>query len=204
MGRYSLTTAVHRGPSHLERCFHWWESACTFEVADSVAEPFQGRIRLHVEARAEPIGPSSQLVTSDVTGGSLVLAATLGRRNAALRDFRARLASLDVLNDMRRGADGLMTFDITNSGGESWGAYGRQPVHVSHRWLARDGATLMFDGLRTALPYDVAPGQTLRLRCFFRAPDTEGEERWYGRLCRRRLHGLTSGNPRLASCSVFR
>lgn len=175
MGRYSVTAALHRGSSHLDCCFHWWEHAITFEVANSVAEPFQGRVRLHMDSRVESLTDSSRVDVALVDGDGKTSVASLGRRNPALRDFRAKLQAMDTLDHVARAADGLMKMRITNSGGERWGAYGRRAVHVSHHWLASDGEVAVFDGLRTALPYDVEPGHTLQLSCFFRAPETEGD-----------------------------
>lgn len=175
MGRYAVSAAVHRGPSHLDGCFHWLEPACTFEVVDSVAREFQGRVRLHVEARVEALTASSEFSLLETGAAAAGTALMLGRRNAALRDFRAELQAVDGLGEVRRGTDGLMTLTVRNAGRETWGAYGRQAVHVSHHWLAEDGSIAMFDGLRTSLPYDVPPGHSLRLDCFFRAPDVAGE-----------------------------
>jgi hypothetical protein len=176
MGRYHVSAALHRGKSQLEGCFHALEQASEFEVIDVLSQPFEGRVRLNVEARAEALDDSSRILAEDATAGQPRTFA-LGRRNPALRDFHAELHASDRLLDVRRGADGLMLLDIVNRGAETWPAYGRQCVHVSHHWLAEDGRAMMFDGLRTALPHDVRPGQTVQLRCFFRAPEQEGKAR---------------------------
>lgn len=175
MGRYTVTAALHRGASHLETCFHWWHSAVTFEVADSVAEEFQGRVRLHIDASVEPLSESARIELGWIGGDGNEGVALLGRRNAALRDFRAKLQPRGSLVRVARAADGLMKMQITNSGGERWCAYGRRAVHVSYHWFASDGTIAVFDGLRTALPSDVEPGHSLQLDCFFRAPEIAGE-----------------------------
>jgi len=176
MGHYRVSVALHRGESQLEGCFHAWEQASEFEVIDVLSTPFEGRVRLNMEARAEPLDDSSRIVAADATAGQ-PRAFVLGRRNPALRDFHAELHACDPLRDVQRGADGLMMLDITNQGSETWPAYGRRSVHVSHHWLAEDGRAIMFDGLRTALPHDVRPGQKIQVRCFFRAPEQEGKAR---------------------------
>ena len=196
MGRYAVSAAVHRGPSHLDGCFHWFEPACSFEVVDSVAREFQGRVRLHVEAVVESLTESSRFTFRDANDSAGQNALALGRRNAALRDFRAELRALGGLEEVRRGADGLMTLAVTNSGEETWGAYGRQPVHISHHWLAGDGSIVMFDGLRTSLPYDLPPGQSLRLDCFFRAPDIAGEAELVWTLVQEEVAWFDDRDPR--------
>lgn len=176
-GRYSVTATAHRGNSHLDRCFHWWESASTFEIASSLTEPFEGRTRLHVDVYAQALSADAQLAQIDLSGPAAPAVFTVGRRNPALTDFRASITGSPDLGEMRSGADCIGTLFVTNSGRERWGAYGRQLVQLSYHWLTDDGSTLVFEGLRTALPHDVSPGQTLQLRCFVRVPDVEGSAR---------------------------
>lgn len=175
LGRYSVTATAHRGNSHLERCFHWWENACAFEIANAFSERFEGRMRLHFAVYAQAQSAGARLTVSDVEDDAASSVVTLGRRNPALSDFRARLTGVAHLGEIKRGADLLCTLSITNSGSQPWGAYGRQPVQVSYHWLTVDGSTLVFEGLRTALPHDVPPGQELTLKCFLRVPDLEND-----------------------------
>ena len=175
LGRYSVTATAHRGRSHLERCFHWWESACTFEIANSFSEYFEGRMRLRMAVYAQAQSPNAKLIIAEDDTVASPAMLTLARRNPALTDFRASLAGPTHIGEIQRGVDCLGTLRVTNSGSERWGAYGRQSVQVSYHWLGMDGSTLVFEGLRTALPHDVPPGQTVTLKCFLRAPDVEGE-----------------------------
>jgi hypothetical protein len=174
MGKYSVTVALHRGASHLDGCFHWQVAAATFEVADSIAKEFEGRVQLHVDADVVPLDSGSVVACRDVDRLSNS-PLQIGRRNAALRDFRAHLSAIRETDQIRAGAEGLMELTIGNRSDEVWGAFGRRPVHVAHRWIASDGSVLMYDGLRTPFPHDVKPGQDVRLPCLFRAPDVTGE-----------------------------
>ena len=64
---------------------------------------------------------------------------------------------------------------LSNSGLQTWPAAGARPVHVSYHWI--DPATermIIVDGLRTALPHDLAPGETLALAAHVRAPAKVG------------------------------
>lgn len=176
-GRYSVTAVAHRGNSHLERCFHWRENASTFEIASSLTEPFEGRMRLHVDVHAQALSADAQLARIDLKEQGTPDVFTLGRRNPALTDFRASITGASDLEEMPSGADCISTLIVMNSGRERWGAYGRQMVQVSYHWLTNEGAMLVFEGLRTPLPYDVSPGQSIRLRCFVRVPDVEGGAR---------------------------
>ena len=47
---------------------------------------------------------------------------------------------------------------ITNTSSFTWPAGGTSPVHLGYHWIGNDGQTLLWDGLRSNLPADVAPG----------------------------------------------
>lgn len=51
----------------------------------------------------------------------------------------------------------------------------RKPVHISYHWLGLDGATAVFDGERTFLPFDLEPGDTAEFSVKIVAPAKEGE-----------------------------
>ncbi|HAL85435.1 MAG TPA: ABC transporter ATP-binding protein [Deferribacteraceae bacterium] len=48
-GKYYITAAVHTGESHIEKCYHWVDRACEFEVAGVIGKPFAGVVRLTPE-----------------------------------------------------------------------------------------------------------------------------------------------------------
>ncbi len=45
-GRYTVTTAIHRGQYHTGSCYHWWDDAAEFEVAGIQGPQFAGVCRL--------------------------------------------------------------------------------------------------------------------------------------------------------------
>jgi len=49
---------------------------------------------------------------------------------------------------------------LTNSGTDTWTAAGSTPVRLSYHWYDAAGAVAVWDGARTALGADVAPGAT--------------------------------------------
>jgi O-antigen ligase len=91
--------------------------------------------------------------------------------------------------------------EVTNDGTLGWPASGPNPVDVSYHWTdERSGRTVVFDGVRTALPHDVAPGERARLAAEVRAPLEPGRYElrldvvqehvtWFGE----------QGNPELAA-----
>ena len=68
--------------------------------------------------------------------------------------------------------------DVRNAGVRLWPAAGPQRVTLSYHW--RDEATgrmVVFDGIRTPLPRDVAPGETIRLPARVISPAKVGRYR---------------------------
>ncbi|MBM4421444.1 MAG: hypothetical protein FJ034_07695, partial [Chloroflexi bacterium] len=47
---------------------------------------------------------------------------------------------------------------VTNTGVNAWNAAGANPITLSYHWHDATGATVVWDGLRTALPADVPAG----------------------------------------------
>lgn len=47
VGKYSLSTALAIGDTHLENCLHWLDFACNFEVAGNIGEDFIGLSKLY-------------------------------------------------------------------------------------------------------------------------------------------------------------
>ncbi len=49
-----------------------------------------------------------------------------------------------------------------------------QPVHAAYHWLDADGKTVVFDGMRTRLPFDIEPGDRCRFDVYVVAPEHPG------------------------------
>jgi hypothetical protein len=48
-------------------------------------------------------------------------------------------------------------------------------VHLSYHWLDRKRQPVVYDGLRTQLPGDLKPGESVTLKVAIRSPDKPGE-----------------------------
>lgn len=63
-GKYTITAALHSDVNHLQACYHWRDSAATFEVAGVRGTLFSGVCRLHAQlsvAPADPTAPAAPL-----------------------------------------------------------------------------------------------------------------------------------------------
>lgn len=63
---------------------------------------------------------------------------------------------------------------LRNTGLATWQAGGEHPVRLSYHWIDAGGTPVMWDGPRSALPFDVAPGQEIVVAATVRAPQIEG------------------------------
>jgi hypothetical protein len=67
---------------------------------------------------------------------------------------------------------------LRNDGRMTWEAAGVLPIHLSYHWMSADeDVYLHFDGARTPLPRDVAPGETISVNAIVRAPEQPGNYR---------------------------
>jgi lipopolysaccharide transport system ATP-binding protein len=67
-GLYSITVALHSGPTHTEVCYDWIERAATFQILPTPTDRFTGACRLEVQiehalapAHADEVGAISEL-----------------------------------------------------------------------------------------------------------------------------------------------
>ena len=63
---------------------------------------------------------------------------------------------------------------VTNTGNFIWNAAGPNPVDLSYHWSDSSGTTVQWDGLRTKLSADVAPGANQTLQAQLQFPATPG------------------------------
>src|SRR5438067_1871077 len=76
---------------------------------------------------------------------------------------------------MGAASDAIVSVAVTNSGTATWTAAGPQPVDLAYHWHDAAGNTVVWDGLRTPLAADVAPGQSVTLQARVVAPSGSGQ-----------------------------
>ena len=76
------------------------------------------------------------------------------------------------------GARYVVPIEVENAGTAPWRTRGHEDgLFLSYHWLDERGNPIVWDGLRTALPGVVAPGETLRAALDVRAPIPPGPYR---------------------------
>jgi len=76
--------------------------------------------------------------------------------------YAARLELRDDVPSLVAGVQQTVDVLVTNSSDRTWrwGVEAQPQIHVSYRWIAGGGTPVELEGLRTALPCDLAPGAT--------------------------------------------
>jgi hypothetical protein len=85
-------------------------------------------------------------------------------------------ASYSTPNAVAAAADGETTVPVRleNTGDRTWEASGPHPFALSYHLEDASGKSVTYDGLRTPLPLDVAPGNTVELQAQVLAPGSRG------------------------------
>jgi hypothetical protein len=85
----------------------------------------------------------------------------------------------NIPTEMVAGQTVLANITIKNASSKTWPSKpdprGRNAVNLSYHWLDRKRQIVVFDGLRTPLPSDLNPGESLTLRAAIHAPEKPGE-----------------------------
>jgi hypothetical protein len=174
LGSYRVDAALDRGDAEPGFAFDRKDAVAQFDVVDVLTDNFAGRFHLCVDASVVAASPDAHVERkpiSEVAGASVW---PLRRRNPALTDFRAAIVQHAPIRALARASDTIVRLTIANLGAETWPAFGRRPVRVAYHWLDDNESIIEYDGIRSVLPRDVAPGESIAVDCFLRAPEHAG------------------------------
>ncbi len=120
----------------------------------------------------------------------LAAAAAVALLAGVSQDYRFRLLGIDASQwyraayrvpqglQMEAGRRQAVAVSLTNEGLALWRSQGASAVRLSYHWFSQDGSTLhLFDGLRTELPIDLAPGDSAAITAQVEAPAQPGAYR---------------------------
>jgi hypothetical protein len=81
------------------------------------------------------------------------------------------------LDEPRAGVTSTAHLSLENAGSATWRSHGEDGVQASFHWLDPLGNPIVWDGPRTPLPREVAPGETVELTLSVTAPRAPGPYR---------------------------
>jgi hypothetical protein len=79
-----------------------------------------------------------------------------------------------TLSPQRAGAAGVARLVLENGGAATWRSRGSDGLQLSYHWLDRHRNAIVWDGVRTAFPRPVGPGETVALDVPLVAPRPPG------------------------------
>ncbi len=84
--------------------------------------------------------------------------------------YRATIVPLTVLVNMQADSSRTLNVQIRNYGSKTWLASSARPVHVGYRWYRNNQQAFPRADIRTQLPSDVTPGQSVSFGATVVAP----------------------------------
>lgn len=114
-----------------------------------------------------------------LTAAQIIASPAIAARFQAESDRTWYSAQVDVAHQaltLRAAEVATVPVTVTNTSVRTWLAGGNTPVRVSYHWLdAESSEMIIFDGLRTPLPGDLAPGEQVIIGLRVQAPEEAGE-----------------------------
>jgi hypothetical protein len=172
-GEYLVGASVHKGQSHLEKCYHWIESGAAFCVVGTIGAYFEGKVRLYPNISFTSNDESSALFsTSESSAG---YSPSVMVHSPALTDFRIGIRPDARIYRPMTGEIFVISCEITNNGSQTWPIAGVRPVSISYHWLHANRTLATFDGLRTRPPYAMLSEEKQPLAVQIQAPYEPGD-----------------------------
>jgi peptidoglycan hydrolase-like amidase len=173
------------GANQIAVAYHWhdaqgntvvWDGARTALPAD-VAPTASAQVNAKVTA--PPSGGAYTLTVDLVREGIGWFGTNFGSapfRSATVVDTARFAASyaLPATIDAYWLESKTVSVTVTNTGNQPWSVSGPNPVNLSFHIFDATGATVVWDGPRTALGADIAPGGSKTLQVAFTAPPSSG------------------------------
>jgi len=173
IGSYRLDVALTPTESHYEGCYHWIEQVASFDVYDVALTTFEGKILMDAQVELTPTSRSASCSSSTYITANRTIRAK-ARVNPPLDDFRAKIVAMCSPETVQSGSEVLLPVQIKNKSNQTWPAFGMQPVTLSYRWYTARGDLLIADGLRTQLPNDLKPNDSITITLHVKVPDVKG------------------------------
>jgi hypothetical protein len=172
-GEYLVGASVHKGNSHLEKCFHWVESRAAFCVVGTIGAYFEGKVRLYPNISFTSNDNSSVLFsTSESSTG---YSTSVMVHSSALTEFKIRIQPDTRIYRPMTGEVFVIDCEVTNMGSQTWPIAGVRPVSISYHWLHANRTLATFDGLRTRPSYAMLSEERQPLAVQVQAPYEPGD-----------------------------
>jgi hypothetical protein len=111
--------------------------------------------------------------------GGLLGCGDQGAKRLPESGFQVAFESHKISSQMTSGKTIFVNITVKNISPVTWPSKpdtkGRYAVNFSYHWLNQKGAPVVFEGLRTPLPQDLKPGESVNLNAAIQAPAKPGK-----------------------------
>jgi SpoIID/LytB domain protein len=172
------------GPNPVDLSYHWHDLAGNAVVWDGIRNPLPSDVAPGVAASVTaqvrtPDKAGTYTLTFDLVREGVAWFGSLGALpfRSAATVATATYAGLYAISGPATallGEQRTLAVTVTNSGNVPWPATGPNPVNLSYHLFDAANNVLVWDGLRTAIGTDLAPGQSRAINVAYTAPTSIG------------------------------
>ena len=169
------------GANLVDLSYHWYDTTGKAVVWDGLRSP--------LSANVPPTGTiaATAQVVPPTAAGTYLLRFALVKEGVGWFDPEAAAHTVAVVSPFQvsfgqvtppasfvAGGTYTIAVPVTNSGTSIWNATGANPIQLSYHWLDPAGNGVVWDGVRTPLGADFAPGTTRTISATIVAPINAG------------------------------
>ncbi|MDP9245524.1 MAG: N-acetylmuramoyl-L-alanine amidase, partial [Chloroflexota bacterium] len=165
--------------------YHWYDAIGKVVVWDGLRTKLPGDLQpggsvlLNAQVQSPPDGGTYQL-RFDLAQEGVAWFSTKGTPTGNVNvtvcctktfgaQYQPQITTLGV-----SGAAATVPIALTNTGNFIWNAAGATPVHLGYHWVNAAGTTVVWDGTRSNLAADVAPGASQTVQAQISFPTAPG------------------------------
>ena len=175
-GDYAISASVHAAGAGANQVYHWRDQAAWLGVIANVGDHWEGAMKMYPQVSCAPLQPfAGHQPPALVAAPGWQSVQHLAFHAPELTVFSAVVEPKGEVPTLAAGEVVALEVQLTNAGQQTWPAAGLQRVCFSYRWLDRNDAIVVYDGERTPLVGNVAPGETVRLWAVVKAPHEAGD-----------------------------
>jgi SpoIID/LytB domain protein len=172
------------GVNPIDLSYHWHDAAGTAVVWDGIRNPLPSDVAAGAAASVTaqvrtPDKAGAYTLTFDLVREGVAWFGSLGavplRMSAAVAPATYSAAyAISATTSVLLGEQRTLAVTVTNSGNVPWTAAGANPINLSYHIFDSAGNVVVWDGARTGIVTDLAPGQARSINVAYTAPTSIG------------------------------
>lgn len=169
IGSYRIGISLHKGPSHLDCCYDWFDDCGVITVVGAIGYHFEGSMSLTLSNQIVQIDGDAPIL-ADVPGRPAAL--IVARHNPIPRNVQGRIRPIAAFERIRSGDIVSLEIELESGCDQTLEFEGLRPLRICYRWLdsINRAYCIQKEGMRTNLGVDLPPGTPQRTHMTVVAP----------------------------------